>query len=291
MVFLSDLHSIFKKPITAEKNSSVSHVISELLKHNISRLIITDENLPVGIITEKDIGLFLLNDDTEKNLDDIPAYELMNSITSVLDSVDIKGCVELMLEKQIGSVGVTSNKNELIGIVTKTDIVEHYAKTHVGKRKVSDIMTISYLSMYSDDDLSTVVSKMIQEKISRIFLKNKDNSPEGIMTFRDLFNIALEQGNSDSVLDNSDQSISVFFTRKGFLSDSGFGNTIKAKDVMTKNFESVDFEEDLTVACKIMVQNRINGVGVRINGKLGGVISKTDMLKAIYIDINSKPNN
>ena len=82
--------------------------------------------------------------------------------------------------------------------------------------------------------------------------------------------------------------ISIVFTRKGFLSDSGFGNTIQAKDVMTKTFESVDFEEDLSVACDTMAQNRINGLGVRINGKLGGVISKTDVLKAIYIDNSSK---
>ena len=285
---VSDLNSILKKPLTTEKNSSLSHVISELLKHNISRLIVTDENLPVGIITEKDIGLFLLNDDTEKNLDDVPVSQIMNEITSVLDSVNIKGCVEIMLEKGIGSLGVTSNKDGLIGIITKTDIAQHYAQNHAGMHKVGDIMTISYLSMNSDNFLSDVVSKMIEEKISRIFLKNEQNDPEGILTFRDLFHVALEQGNLDSVLDNADQSISVVFTRKGFLSDSGFGNTIKAKDVMTKNFKSVDFEEDLVVACRAMVQNRINGMGVKINGKLGGVISKTDILKAIYIDNQSK---
>ena len=285
---MSDLNSILKKPLTTEKNSSLSHVISELLKHNISRLIVTDENLPVGIITEKDIGLFLLNDDTEKNLDDVPVSQIMNEITSVLDSVNIKGCVEIMLEKGIGSLGVTSNKDGLIGIITKTDIAQHYAQNHAGMHKVGDIMTISYLSMNSDNFLSDVVSKMIEEKISRIFLKNEQNDPEGILTFRDLFHVALEQGNLDSVLENADQSISVVFTRKGFLSDSGFGNTIKAKDVMTKNFKSVDFEEDLVVACRAMVQNRINGVGVKINGKLGGVISKTDILKAIYIDNQSK---
>ncbi|MDH3696903.1 MAG: CBS domain-containing protein [Nitrosopumilus sp.] len=285
---VSDLNSILKKPLTTEKNSSLSHVISELLKHNISRLIVTDENLPVGIITEKDIGLFLLNDDTEKNLDDVPVSQIMNKITSVLDSVNIKGCVEIMLEKGIGSLGVTSNKDGLIGIITKTDIAQHYAQNHAGMHKVGDIMTISYLSMNSDNFLSDVVSKMIEEKISRIFLKNEQNDPEGILTFRDLFHVALEQGNLDSVLDNADQSISVVFTRKGFLSDSGFGNTIKAKDVMTKNFKSVDFEEDLVVACRAMVQNRINGMGVKINGKLGGVISKTDILKAIYIDNQSK---
>lgn len=285
---MSELNSILKKPITTGKNSSLSHVISELLKHNISRLIVTDDNSPVGIVTEKDIGLFLLNDDTEKNLDDIPVSQIMNPITSVSESVDIKGCVEMMLDKQIGSLGVSSNEDDLIGIITKTDIVQNYAQTHVGEHKVGDVMTISYLSMNSNDFLSTVVSKMIEERISRIFLKNENSDPEGIMTFRDLFHVALEQGNSDSVLDNADQSVSIVFTRKGFLSDSGFGNTIKAKDVMTKNFESVDFEDDLLVACNTMVQNRINGVGVRINGKLGGVISKTDILKAIYIDNNSE---
>ena len=288
MILLSELNSILKKPITTDKSLSLSHVISELLKHNISRLIVTDENSPIGIITEKDIGLFLLNDETEKNLDDIPASQIMNPITSVLDSVDLKSCVEIMLDKQIGSLGVSSNEDGLIGIITKTDIMQHYAQTHAGKHKVGDVMTISYLSMNSDHFLSDVVSKMIDEKISRVFLKNENNNPEGIMTFHDLFHVALEQGNSDAVLDNSDQSISVVFTRKGFLSDSGFGNTIKAKDVMTKNFKSVDFEDDLIVACNAMVQNRINGVGVRINGKLGGVVSKTDILKAIYIDNNSE---
>jgi len=287
-MLLSELNSILQKPITTDKNLSLSHVISELLKHNISRLIVTDKNSSIGIITEKDIGLFLLHDDTEKNLDDIPASQIMNPITSVLDSVDIKACVEIMLDKQIGSLGVSSNKDGLIGIITKTDIIQHYAHTNTEKHKVGNVMTISYLSMNSDHFLSDVVSKMIDEKISRVFLKNENNDPEGIITFRDLFHVALEQGNSDAVLDNSDQSISVVFTRKGFLSDSGFGNTIKAKDVMSKNFESVDYEDDLIVACNIMVQNRINGIGVRINGKLGGVVSKTDILKAIYIDKSSE---
>ncbi|MDH3204534.1 MAG: CBS domain-containing protein [Nitrosopumilus sp.] len=284
---MSDLISISQKPITTDKKSSLSHVISELLKNKISRLIVTDEGSPVGIITEKDIGLFLLDDDSEKNLDEISVSQIMKMLTSANESMSVEKCVEIMLEKEIGSLGITSNNDGLIGIITKTDIAQYYAQKYAGKHTVGDVMTISYISMNSETPLRNVVSKMIEEKISRIFLNNENNEPQGIMTFRDLFHIALEQGNSDSVLDNSDQAISVIFTRKGFLSDSGFGNTIPAKDVMTNSFESVDFEEDLIVACEEMVQNRINGVGVRINGKLGGVVSKTDILKAIYIDNDS----
>ncbi|MDH5431590.1 MAG: CBS domain-containing protein [Nitrosopumilus sp.] len=284
---MSNLISIMQKPITIEKNSSLSHVISKLLKNKISRLIVIDNDNPVGIITEKDIGLFLLEDDSEKNLDDIPASQLMKILTSVNESMNVESCVEIMLDKKIGSLGVSSSTQGLVGIITKTDIAQYYVQNYPKKHTVGDVMTISYIAMDYDVTLRHAVSEMVNQKISRIFLKNQNNEPQGILTFRDLFHVALEQGNTDAVLDSSDPTISVVFTRKGFLSDSGFGNTIQAKDVMTNTFESVDFDEDLTVACEEMIQNRINGVGVRVNGKLAGVVSKTDILKAVYIDNKS----
>ncbi len=285
---MSELISISKKPITSDSEESLDRIIGKMIKDNISRIILTQENTPVGIITEKDIGLFLLTDDSEKNLNDVPASQIMNNLTSVHESMSIEKCVEVMLEKNIGSLGVFSIQNELVGIITKTDIAKYYSENYVGKHTVGDIMTISYIAANSDDYLKDVVLKMINEKISRIFLKNKENEPEGILTFRDLFHVALEKGNTDAVLDNADDAISVVFTRKGFLSESGFGSTTFAKDVMTKSFETLDFEEDLAFACKVMAQNKINGVGVKINGKLGGVLSKTDTLKAIYVDNRSK---
>jgi len=276
-----------KKPITIENDSSLYHAISKMLQENISRLLVKIDTT-YGIITEKDIGMFLLNDDSEKNLDQIPVSQIMNRIITVNDAMDVETCIEIMLERGIGSLAVTRNNEGIVGLITKTDIAQYYIEKYTGKHTVGDLMTVSYVSMRSDDNLKDVVSKMIEEKISRIFLKNENNEPEGILTFRDLFNVALEQGNTDVVLDNSDDAISVIFSRKGFLSDSGFGKTIKAKDVMTKTFETVDFTEDIGVACQDMVQNRINGLGVRINGKLAGVVSKTDVLKAIHVESKSK---
>lgn len=282
---MTQLRTIMKTPIVVEEDSSLYHAISIMLQENISRLLVKGEHYE--IVTEKDIGLFLLNDDSEKNLDEIPVSKITNRITTVNDAMDIETCIEIMLERGIGSLAITKNNEGIVGLITKTDIAEYYIAKYAGKHTVGDLMTVSYVSMQSDDNLKDVVSKMIEEKISRIFLKNQNNEPEGIFTFRDLFHVALEQGNTDAVLDNSDDAISVIFSRKGFLSDSGFGKTIKVKDVMTKTFETVDFTEDLTVACQDMVQNRINGLGVRINGKLSGVLSKTDILKAIHVDNKS----
>ena len=246
------------------------------------------EDIPIGIITEKDIGLFLLTEETEKNLDEICASQIMKPLVSLFNiSENVEKCVEIMLEKKIGSLGIL-NEGDLVGIITKTDIAQHYSKNYSENHRVGDVMTVSYVSMNSNSTLRDDVSKMISEKISRILLKNNDGEIEGIITFRDLFHVALEQGNSNSVLDNTDQSISVVFTRNGFLSDSGFGNTIQAKDIMTRSLETIDFEQDLAVACDVMIKNKINGIGVKINGKLGGIVSKTDVLKAIHIENSSK---
>ena len=284
---MTEISSLMNEPVTIEGVESLSSAIAKLLSKQISRLLVTESGSHVGIITEKDIGNFLLGDDSEKNLDDIPVSKIMKKIVLVPASSTVPECAKVMLEKNIGSLGVSADNKLVAGIITKTDLARYYAENYSGKHRVGDVMTISYIRQSSDDSLKDVVSAMVANRISRIFIQDNNNI-EGIITFRDLFRIALEQGNTDSVLDNSDPVISVVFTRKGFLSESGFGNTMHASDIMTKNIESVDFEEDLVIACKAMIQEKINGVGVRIENKLGGIVSKTDVLKAIFIDGNSQ---
>ncbi len=277
---MTQLKSMMQMPITIQRDASLSQAITRLLQDNISRLIVKGD-VNNGIITEKDIGLFLLNDKSEKSLDDIPISQLTKRLTSVHENITPQDAAQIMIDKGIGSVGVYSHSEGLIGIITKTDLAKHYFQNFVGHKRVGDLMTVSYASMFSKDSLNKVVSEMINKKVSRIFLKNEKREPEGILTFRDLFQVALNQGRLDSVVDNSDSAISVIFSRKGFLSESGFGNTVLAKEVMSKNIVSVDYNDDVVMACSTMLENKINGVGVKITGKISGVVSKSDIIKVI----------
>lgn len=280
---MNDVKDIMHKPITINKDSQISDAIKQLVQHNISRLLVSENSHIVGIVTEKDIGLLLFADETDRKIDEIPIVEVLKPLATVYESVPIRDSSKIMLDKEVGSLAVES-KGQILGIFTKTDLVKYYADNYEGKKKVRDSMTRSYVMMYSDKPLYKIVSKMLEKKISRIFLKNYDNAAEGIITFRDLFKISLDYGIDSVMEDNTRPDISLVLHRRGFVSKSGFGEVTPASKVMTRTLVTVLEDTDLAEACEILLRNKINGVGVVSNlGKLIGVLSKTDVVNTMSL--------
>ncbi|MCE9651998.1 MAG: CBS domain-containing protein [Nitrosarchaeum sp.] len=270
---------ISKKPISILKNSTVSDIIKKLLENNLSRLIIVENGKPVGIITEKDVGLFLFSETTKQGLDDIMINKIMKPILFIEDNSTPEKSAEMMLEKGVSSLAI-GTKNEIDGIFTKTDLVKYYFENYSGIDKVVDFMTHEYVFTHTAAPLFKVVRKMLENKISRIIVKDQNEKPVGIISFRDLFRISIELGSEE---DDSGFTISEQI-RKGFLSEEGFGGISLARDVMSKGIISIRFDKDLKSACKLIIENNISGLAVLDgNNSIVGIISKTDIIKAIKI--------
>jgi len=267
------------KPIFVGRDSTIGSVLKKILKEKKSRFLIESET--PQIVTEKDISMFLLSDDSERKLDNIPIMEISKQLITVDKQTSPSESSKEMISKGIGSLGVTSEQS-IVGIITKTDLTKYYSRNFEGKKVVGEYMSPFYSFQYQDTTLDKIVKKMIDEKISRVILRDYKENPVGIITFRDLFRLSLEQGKHSDVLDNSDPAISVVFSRKGFLSESGFGATTKAHDVMSKNIVSVNYDQDLAKTASLLLEKNINGAGVLSgNGNLIGIISKTDIVKAL----------
>jgi CBS domain-containing protein len=268
-------------PRTIKFESSLDDVLKKIIDEKKSRLLVTENDKITGIVTEKDLGVFLLTDDTERKLDEIPLSTIIKKIISVDEHTSMIECAEVMLTKSIGSLVVKSG-DDVVGIITKTDLVRYFTKTHSGEKIVGEYMSPYYAWQYSDTPLYKVVLKMIDEKISRVILRNHNETPVGIVTFRDLFELALKQGKYEDVLDNTDPVISVIFPRKGFISESGFGGSVKVDDIMSKDIVSVNYDDDLAKTGKMLLEKNINGAGVLSgHGNIIGIISKTDIVKAV----------
>ncbi|MDH5463111.1 MAG: CBS domain-containing protein [Nitrosopumilus sp.] len=268
-------------PRTIKSNSNLADVLKKIIDERKSRLLITDNGKITGLVTEKDLGFFLLTDNSERKLDEVPLSEIAVKIISVDEKTGLDECANIMLKNGIGSLAITSN-NDIVGILTKTDLVRYFTKTHSGEKIVGEYMSPYYAWQYSDTPLYEVVLKMINEKISRVIIRNHDEVPVGIVTFRDLFKLALTLGEQEDVLDNTDPVISVIFPRKGFISNSGFGGSTKIDEIMNTDIISVDYDDDLAKTGKLLLEKNINGAGVLSgHGNIIGIISKTDIVRAL----------
>ncbi len=268
-------------PRTIKYDSSLADVLKKIIDEKKSRLLVTENNKITGLVSEKDLGIFLFMDDSERKLDEIPLSEIIKPMITVDEKIGLDKCAEMMMTNLIGSLIVTSN-DEVVGILTKTDLLRYFTKTHPDEKIVGEYMSPYYAWQYSDTPLYKVVLKMIDDGISRMILRNHNEVPVGIITFRDLFELALKQGNFDDVLDNTDPLISVIFPRKGFISESGFGGSVKVDDIMSKNIVSVNYDDDLAKAGKLLLEKNINGAGVLSrHDSMIGIISKSDIVKAV----------
>lgn len=267
---MSQLEKLMNVPITIDIESTIADATKIMFDKKISRVLVTKKQKIIAILTEKDLGLFLLKDKSSRTLQHIPLSEIAKPILTTSQSTEIQECAKIMSKNNIGSLGITS-KDDVVGIITKTDLVRDFATNHQNEKIVGECMSAHYFWVYSDITLSKVASKMSENKISRLIVRNKEEIPIGIITFRDLFNIVISIGTERDTI-----------FPKSFESDHGLGKTLQAEEVMRNEIITTNYYEDMSKACQLLLDNKINGVGVLSDkGDLIGILSKTDVIKAI----------
>ena len=113
---------------------------------NISRIVVIKENKPIGIITSRDIipkGKYLTfkiqskgfkNAFNEKKTNDaklrkpIMIKDMMTTDPLVIDEgANLFEAAKIMIENRISGIPVVNNSQEIVGIITKTDIIKAIA--------------------------------------------------------------------------------------------------------------------------------------------------------------------
>ena len=98
----------------------------------------------LGIISEKDLALFLLKDKTNRTMDEIPLGEIMKGLVMINPNATIKQCAIVMLDEKISSLAISTG-DKVKGVLTKTDLTKFYAENYAGKRTVGEFMSSVYL--------------------------------------------------------------------------------------------------------------------------------------------------
>ncbi|MBI5859257.1 MAG: CBS domain-containing protein [Nitrosarchaeum sp.] len=227
-----ELQSIIKTPITIPLNTSILDARDILLRYGIGRLVVKFGKKAVGIITEKDIARSV-SVFSGKPIEKIFVRDIMSkNLVTLLPNGSIYDCAKQMKNHGISSVIIQDKSQNLIGVITKTDLVSTFfdfvpAKTFdlhkefavpMEREEISshqqlnefnvnqmsylltfsakDIMTKEPFVAYPDNDVYTAAILMIRHGISGIPVV-RNQKLIGIVTKSDIVNVLASKGKLD----------------------------------------------------------------------------------------------
>jgi len=277
----TNLNQIIKKTIVVSPEMPLLEARAILLRHRISRLIVSRNDKPVGIITEKDVvgAIYYL---AGKPLEAIRVSEFMSrELVSVTEKDSIYDCAKLMISHKISSIIVLKKDGSLAGIVTKTDLVSVFLTQSITSISVSKIMTKKVITVKPADSLLYVESVLLNNKISRVVVERK-KAPVGIITHRDFIPAKMPLWIKQYADPREVEEFTLGAHPHEYKSNQlSYLLTFIAADIMTPNPVVIDAKEDVSTVALLMIRHGISGLPVVRNSLLVGIITKTDIVKAI----------
>lgn len=277
------INQIIKRAITVSPKTTLLDARSMLLRHRISRLVAIENEKPVGIITEKDLVKAIYRIDN-KIIENVRVSEIITKrLLTITEDATLYDCAKMMLNNKISSVVILKKDGSLSGIITKTDLISVFLTQAVELLKISKIMTRPVITVKPADSLLYVESMLIKNRISRIVVV-RNRKPVGIITHRDFIPakipLWLRQFGDPQEIEKYRMAKNPNEFRSNQLS---YLSTFIAADIMTSNPVTVDVKEDVSEASLLMIRHGISGLPVVKNSFLVGIITKTDIVKAISL--------
>lgn len=275
------INQVIKKTIVVTPRTSLLDARAILLKHRISRLIVSEKDKPVGLLTEKDLVKAIYRIDA-KPLEATRVSDAMSKdLVTVQEGATLHDCAKLMLDNKISSIIVLKKDKTLSGIITKTDLTSVFLTQSTEPLPVSKIMTRDVITVKPADSLLYVESVLVNNNLSRVVVE-RNRQPVGIITNRDFIPakmpLWLKRFGDPSEVENYQMSANPDEYRSNQLS---YLLTFIAADIMTPNPITVDVADDVSTVSLLMIRHGISGLPV-VRGKLlTGIVTKTDIVRAI----------
>lgn len=258
--------------ITLCPENTIHDALFLMRKNDIKRIVIANGSIPVGIVTERDIGKFLQNDKTSRTLDKISLNEIMSrnlfTISKDQDELLVQ-CAIRMDAFQIGSI-IIMDAEKLVGIITKSDLTKHFSNSFAGAYKVKDYMNTKLITCRKSDSLSFVLTMLNKNKIARLVVTDNDGRPVGIISY-------------DTFLKNSEYFKLDKQNTRDYLLPKISTKELLVSDLIGNELLTIGYADDLAKAARLMAEYKISGIPVTDeNGNLEGMISATDVIRAYH---------
>lgn len=277
------IKDIMSAPVyVVSPDETVARARNLMLRHKIGRLVIIEDNKPIGMVTKKDIVKRLNQAEPQwrrRPIDDIPVRKVMTeSLITIFPDATPKQLAELMTENNIGGLPVVNNKDEVIGIATKWDLIRYFSKLELDL-KVKDMKIEPALTVHRHHTISHIIHELQANSIDRAIVLEDNDKPVGIITNSNLTFTEMKDktgGLPQKVIKMTRKDSSAGRKQNRYVDEV----PLVAEDIMSSPIVNVNSEELATVAAGLMVKERINGLSVIGNGVMG-ILTGENIIKTI----------
>jgi CBS domain-containing protein len=270
--------------VIAKENDTIARIRNLMLSQNVGRIIIINENgKPSGIVTQKDI----MNTIDKKSpkwrrrpLDTILIKNIMSKdLTYIKSDNDVIQAAKILKKNGFSALPVL-DKNKLVGIISKTDIVKALPSLIGHSIQVNRFMTKKLITAKPAHSILHIHDLMLENNISRIIIEENEQ-PLGVVTSKDIVFIKqkdIETASKQKIFLHRGESVKISPTRPQ-------GSAIILTDeIMNRNLITIKENDSVINAAKKMIGYDIGGLPVIAEDpphKLVGIITKRDIINGI----------
>ncbi|MGH2460987.1 MAG: CBS domain-containing protein [Chloroflexota bacterium] len=145
--------------------------------------------------------------------------------------------------------------------------------------QISELMTTEVVTVYPDTTVVEIARRMVEYDISGVPVVERNGHLVGIVTEADLVvrNANVHFPTFLQILDARIYLTSTYHFEEELRRALG---TV-ASEVMTRHVQTARPDDDLSVAATLMVDKGLNPIPVLANGRLRGIISRSDIIRHI----------
>ena len=174
--------------VTIHKNAPIESAFDLIISNNIRRLIVVDDLQAFsGVILQEDLFNFLEEDVYKVDLRVRDLLSLDSAIVTTSNESTIQEVSLLMYTKHISSIIIQDHLYNVLGIVTRRDILSVEQNNIDVYQSVKSIISSSIVTLNENSRVIDVIEKMKACGIRRVLVEDSNHKIRGILTHRDIF--------------------------------------------------------------------------------------------------------